>query len=50
MKDDTVRPDINISWERHDAVTDFADEHDMSMSEAYDHLLERGLKSESTSV
>lgn len=45
-----MRPDIDISQERHRAVEDFADEHDMSVSDAYDHLLERGLESESVSV
>ena len=39
-----IRPGIDISWSVHGAVKDYAEEKDMNLSEAYEELIERGIK------
>jgi len=39
-----VRPNIDISNRVHGAVKDYAEEKDINLSEAYEELIERGIK------
>ena len=39
-----TRPNIDVSWGTNGGVEDFALKHDMTLSEAYEFLLECGLR------
>lgn len=41
-----MRPHVDIAWGIHGRVKDFADDHDISLSEAYEQLLTAGLDGE----
>lgn len=43
-----MRPAIDISNKAHGAVKDYADEHDLALSEAYEEVLWKGLESGET--
>jgi len=38
-----VRPNVDISWSIHGRLKDLADEEDLSLTEAYERALTRGL-------
>ncbi|SIR76405.1 hypothetical protein SAMN05421858_3704 [Haladaptatus litoreus] len=40
-----MRPNVDISWSIHGRVKDFADDNDVSLTEAYEQLLDAGLVS-----
>lgn len=40
-----MRPNIDITHTLHGRIKDFAEEHEMELSEAYTELLKRGLES-----
>lgn len=39
-----MRPNIDLSYGTHGDVKDFADEHDIPLTEAYEQLLNAGLE------
>lgn len=38
-----MRPNVDLSYQTHGAVKDFADDRDISLTEAYERLLNAGL-------
>lgn len=43
-----MRPNVEIPWSRHGRIREWADENDLSVTEAYNELLERALESVET--
>jgi len=41
----SVRPHIDIPWSLHGRIKDYADEQDMTLTEAYESVLNAGLES-----
>ena len=39
-----MRPNVDLSWSVHGRVKDFADDRDISLTEAYEQLLTAGLE------
>jgi len=41
-----MRPNVDISWSTHGRIKDYAEEKDISLDEAYERLLNKGLEME----
>ena len=39
-----MRPNVDLPWSVHGSVKDYADENNLTLTEAYRTLLERGLE------
>lgn len=43
-----MRPNVDVSWSIHGRVKDFAEEQELTLTEAYEHLLDAGLNAKQT--
>lgn len=40
-----MRPNVDIPWTRHGRIREYADDNDLTVTEAYNEILEQGLES-----